>query len=316
MPTLKSATKYIKQRKFGELFFRSKLYAAESYGSLKYELAGKLNRERLRLVSVNGFKMYIHLDDKGISKDLYLFKSRERFAFEFLKKFLQDDEIVLDIGANIGYYVLLEHERAPKGRIFACEPSKFNRDLLAMNLQLNGVNNAEVFPYALGERTQEKREFYIYERTNWASFNKHLRAPVKDIVYVDTMTLDDFQVKHMEGLMPTVLRMDVEGAELEIIKGAERTLRAAKRVKVFMEIHPHLLGRKKVDELLDLLHGHGFEIRAIVNECQPYLYGFLSDKIWRSIEGVPYGMLRGGYNELRNYLHINKGTEVFFEKSR
>ena len=316
MPTLRSATKYIKQGKFGELFFRSKLYAADRYGALKYGLAGKLNRERFKVVKVNGHRMYVNLDDKGISKDLYLFGSRERFAFDFLKKFLKEDDVILDIGANIGYYVLLEHERCPKGRIFACEPSDFNRKMLEMNLVLNDVTNAQVFPYALGEQTEAGREFYIYERSNWASFNKQLRSPLVDTVRVDTMTLDDFRDRHLGDLMPTVLRMDVEGAEFEIIKGAERTLRVSPNMKIFMEIHPHLLGQKKVDELLDILWGHGFEIRAIVNECQPYLYSFLNDRIWRSIERVPYGMLRGGYDELRQYLQINKGTEVFFEKSR
>ena len=312
--SFKSASRYVRQGKFSELFFRGKLVARDAYGSLKYELAGKLNREKYRIVHSNGFRMYVHLGDKGISKDLYLYGSRERFALKFLRSFLDEDDVVIDIGANIGYYVLTESACAPKGQIFATEPSAFNRKLLHMNLELNKVKHARIFPFAFAEQSESERELYLYKQTNWTSFNKNLNAEIIDTKQVRTLSLDDFVDRFMGGVMPTAMRMDVEGFETEIIKGAKRTMRDAPRLKIFMEMHPHLLSAQQLDALLHTLQHHRFEVKAIVNDCEAHVYAFLGDKMWKTIENVPYGVIGSGYEKLRMYLRMNKGTQVFVEK--
>lgn len=313
--SVKSASKYVRQGRFSELFFRGKLVAADALGSLRYELASKLNRDKYRIVPSNGYQMYVHLGDKGISKDLYLYGSRERFALKFLKSFLEEDDVTLDIGANIGYYVLAESEAAPKGLIFATEPSAFNRKLLHMNLELNKIKNARIYPFAFAEHTESERELYLYKQTNWTSFNKNLNAEIVDTARVRTVSLDDFVERFMGGLMPTVMRMDVEGFETEIIKGALKTLRDAPKMKIFMEVHPHLLSAQQLDTLLYTLERFGFEVRAIVNDCEPHVYAFLGDKMMKTMSSVPYGVLGAGYEKLRTYLRMNKGTQVFFERS-
>ena len=313
--SIRSASKYARQGRFGELLFRGRLVATDALGSLKYELASKLNRDKYRLVRTNGFQMYVHLSDRGISKDLYLYGSRERFALKFLKSFLEKDDVVIDIGANIGYYVLLENEAAPNGRIFATEPSAFNRKLLHMNLELNGVENVRVYPFAFAEKSESERELYLYKQTNWTSFNKNLNAEIVDTAHVRTLSLDDFVDRFMCGMMPSAMRMDVEGFETEIIKGAHRTLREAPKMKIFMEMHPHLLSAQQLDGLLQTLKHCRFEVKAIVNDCEPHVYGFLDDKMMKLTAAVPYGVIGAGYEKLRMYLSMNKGTQVFFEKS-
>jgi FkbM family methyltransferase len=289
--------------------------ATDALGSLKYELASKLNRDKYRIVRTNGFRMYVHLSDKGISKDLYLYGSRERFALKFLKSFLEEDDIIIDIGANIGYYALTESQAAPKGRIFATEPSAFNRRILHMNLELNNVDNVRIYPFAFAEHTEGERELYLYKQTNWTSFNKNLNAEIVDTARVRTVSLDDFVGRFMGGVLPTAMRMDVEGFETEIIKGARQTLRDAPKMKIFMEMHPHLLTAQQLDGLLHALEHCRFEVKAIVNDCEPHVYAFLDDKMMKMVAPVPYGVLGAGYDKLRMYLRMNKGTQVFFEKS-
>jgi len=152
MRTLKKTFEYIKQGKFRELIFRGRLFVKKHYGNLKYSLICKINKDKYKIITVNDSKMYIHFDDDGISKDLYLYKEREKFATERLKSFIKEDDIIVEIGANIGYYVLLENKLARKGKIFALEPMPFSRKLLTMNVKLNNAKNIEIFPFAIGDQ--------------------------------------------------------------------------------------------------------------------------------------------------------------------
>lgn len=314
LPRFSSVFKYIKQGRLREMFFRGKVYLAECYGELKYKVIGKINHEKFKIVTVHGSPMYVYLGDPGISRDLYLYRGREKFSVEFLESFLKEDDVVIDIGANIGYYVLLEHRLAKKGEIFACEPVPFNRKLLERNLDLNGIENVQVLPLAFGDGEEGEREFYIYDRINWASFYKNARELV-DTINVKTTTVDAFIDEYLGGRQPSFLRMDVEGHEYEIIKGAQRALARSPNLKIFMEIHPHLISEKKLNELLATLERHKFEVKGIINDGPPHEYRFLNDSIWRSIETVPYGFVGTGYEKLRSALRAHKGNSVFFEKA-
>lgn len=315
LPRFSSLFKYLKHGRLRELFFRGKLYLAEGYGALKYKVIEKINHEKFKIVTVNGLPMYVYLGDKGISRDLYLYHGRERFAVQFLESFLKQDDIVIDIGANIGYYVLLEHRLATKGQIFACEPVPFNRNLFERNLDLNGIQNVQVLPLAFGDGEERQHEFYLYDQINWASFNKNPRGKLVGTINVELTTVDAFVDQYLGGRWPSFLRMDVEGYEYEIMKGAQRVLAHSPNLKIFIEIHPHLLSAEKLDGLLTMLEHHKFEVKGIINECQPHEYRFLNDTIWSSIETIPYGFIGTGYEKLRSVLRVNKGTEVFFEKS-
>jgi FkbM family methyltransferase len=314
IPPFRSVFKYIKNGRLREGAFRGKLFLAERYGELKYNVVGKINREKFKIINVNGSPMWVYLGDPGISRDLYLYRTREKFSVQFFEKFVKDDDVVVDIGANIGYYVLLEHRIATRGQIFACEPVPFNRTLLERNLELNGIKDVQVLPLAFGDGEEGEREFYIYDRINWASFHNNAGSKIVKTITVKTTTVDAFTDQYLGGRWPTLLRMDVEGHEYEIIKGAQRVLAQSPNLKIFMEIHPHLLSAEKLDEMLTTLERHNFEVAGIVNDGPPHEYPFLNDRIWNSIEPIPYGFLGTGYKKLRSALELEKGNSVFFEK--
>jgi len=126
-----------------------------------------------------------------------------------VQRFLRPGDTAVDIGANIGYYVLLESAVASKGRIFATAPSAFNRKLLQMNLELNKVQTARVYPFAFAEKTESQREFYLYKHTNWTSFNKNLDSEIVETTQVRTISIDDFRERFMGGVAPTAMRMQI-----------------------------------------------------------------------------------------------------------
>ena len=83
------------------------------------------------------YKMYLDPRDKGISRTLILFGERELDHKIILEKVLKKNMKIFDIGANIGYYVLMESKLVgKKGKILAIEPVQKNMRLLQKNLNL------------------------------------------------------------------------------------------------------------------------------------------------------------------------------------
>ena len=95
--------------------------------------------------TVNNYKMFLDLDDRGISRALILFGEREIDQKKIIEECLKPEMCVFDIGANIGYYVIMESMiMKNKGRIIAIEPSKNNIQLLKQNLTLNKIVTKDI----------------------------------------------------------------------------------------------------------------------------------------------------------------------------
>ena len=86
---------------------------------------------------VQGSKMQLHLDDGGISADLALDGIREPLSTKTVHEEVREGYTVVDIGANIGYYALMESGLAgKKGKVYAIEPSQNNFSNLVKNIKL------------------------------------------------------------------------------------------------------------------------------------------------------------------------------------
>ena len=80
---------------------------------------------------VNDYRILIDMEDKGISRQLMLFQTREKDHIMILKEELSSGMVAFDLGANIGYYAtMMANLVGPKGKIYAVEPSRSNFQLL------------------------------------------------------------------------------------------------------------------------------------------------------------------------------------------
>ena len=144
----------------------------------------------------------------------------------------------------------------------------------------------------------------MYDKINLSSFNDSVNANIISTIPIKTITIDDFVYKYKE--FPTVLRMDVEGYEFNIIKGSIKTLKSADRLKIFMEIHPRILS----DKILDLLN----ILKDNINECPPYCYSYI-DKL-NNFNHIKYGHINyEDFEDLIRNSQFMNGIEIFFEKS-
>ena len=272
-----------------------------------------IRTDHIQITVNSNYLMYVDLKDKGISKELCVHKTREPFSTEFLQKFVKEEDIVIDIGANIGYYSLMEAQLANKGKVYAIEPIPTNVDLLKKNVELNAYKNIFVYQFAIGDKNGVGK-MYIYDKCNWCSFIKNPMGNIVNEVKVPLMTLDTFVNEYVDQ-SPSFIRMDVEGYEYQIIRGAAKVLEN-KPLKLCIELHPHLMPRKNMVELLNILKQKGFEIKAIFVETSLYNYKDINiiNKLRRKIGLPEFGFGGQSYEDLDKLVRQNQSCMVFFEK--
>ena len=126
------------------------------------------------IVQVNDSKMLLYPIKGAIYEDLFLYKKREPLCTDYLMHsgVIKEGDVVLDIGANIGYYVLIESQLVgEKGKVYAVEPVRSNFELLEKNVQLNNLKNVSTFQFAFGEK-DAKSEIYVTDKSNLCAMNR------------------------------------------------------------------------------------------------------------------------------------------------
>jgi len=258
-------SKSVKARQFHKLLQLSIKYAF-SIPTVKQILLHKILscKHDYAIREVNGFKMILNLKDEGISKDLFIYGIREPFTTNYLltNKIIQKGGVIFDVGANIGYYVLIESRLTGKcGRVFAFEPVPENYSILIANLYLNQAKNVFALPFAIGENYGYK-PIYITEKMNLSTLNPQgIQAPIKHTCPVITYPLDFF-TKNITP--PNLIRMDVEGYEYEIFKGMEKTL--TYKPKILIEIHGNILTNQQLNHIFKTLENHNYKVEFAVRD--------------------------------------------------
>lgn len=164
---------------------------------------------------------------------------------------------VLDIGANVGAYTLLFAQWVGRsGRVFAFEPSPSAARGLRQHLSLNAVDNVEVIEAAVCDR-QGSGRLYVNGSDGSSSLVGNAQRDWRFVV-VRTTTIDDFC--SARSIAPDVVKIDVEGAEVDVLRGAGRTLGSGRPV-VFVELHPSVWRTRGIDaaDVARELGERGFE---------------------------------------------------------
>lgn len=193
--------------------------------------------------------------------------------FSFLRDCIQPGSVVLDIGAFLGTYAILEARRVgPAGRVVAFEPSPETFVLLERHLMMNGLTapQAEARCAAVGARS-ETRRLVTWDDEPYRNMIANSGAPG---VAVDTVTLDE--VCGSWPRLPDWIRMDVQGLEFDVLEGARALLRATRgRIQIVAEMHPDqwpdygIAPADAADRLADL----GLRARPLKPGASPFAQG-------------------------------------------
>ena len=128
-----------------------------------YEFRKKLLKQRFVEINVHNYRMIVDLNDPGISRTLIHFGTREKDHIYILNKELSSGSVIIDLGANIGYYTLMEANIVGNdGYVYALEPSPSNVDMLRKNISLNNYDGiAEGFSDGRIKQSRQREVLYF-----------------------------------------------------------------------------------------------------------------------------------------------------------
>ena len=215
----------------------------------------RLNKQNIQIVDIQGSRMELLLNDRGINADLFINRIREPQATRYVQKIMKPGWTVIEIGANIGYYAMMEARLVHW--VYAVEPGPSNYQQLIANVHLNGYTNIDLHQLAIGDHNGEVG-FEIAKACNWSRI---ALANGDNNVTVRMQTLDSF-VKENKIAHVDYLRMDVEGYEFAVIQGARKTIERD-RPDMFIEVHRDRLadyGHSQLD-FMEMMANYGYYIR-------------------------------------------------------
>ena len=173
------------------------------------------NGEVLR--NIYDYKMYLPLDDDGLARVLFVIGSRELEHKWMVDNEVRSDDTILDLGANIGYYILMESKKLNESsKIYAVEPDPRNIKILSKNLKLNNLSERVDFKQCAISSKNGSAKFGLHRKTNLNSFNLVSKTSFDDVEEVDVELIDFAEyVQKINGV--DFVRMDIEGHEYEIL---------------------------------------------------------------------------------------------------
>lgn len=179
----------------------------------------------------------------------------------------KEGDIVVDIGAHIGPYTLIAAKRVgPTGMVIAIEADPANFDLLNRNISLNKLTNVIALNYAVYSK-DEMIKLYLpsgEEQSSYTKYNTVMldRAPGETkFLEVKANKLDcilqEKGIKHDEI---NWIKIDVEGAEFEVLKGATGIFSKSKDISLLIEIHNLSGGTNLYEQIKEFLKLYNFKI--------------------------------------------------------
>jgi FkbM family methyltransferase len=188
---------------------------------------------------------------------------------------LRPGHIFVDVGANVGYYTLLGSQLVGDGgHVFAIEAHPRMMELLHRNVIVNGRYNVETWHRAAWSRSEtlkfHVRRHFIGNSSagSLSDHGKELLDDDEDIVEVQAVTLDEILA---ESPRVDLIKVDVEGAELQVMTGLARTFSSNPDITVMFEWSPgqiEMVGDEP-RALLDLMRKHGFNFRLMERALAP-----------------------------------------------
>jgi FkbM family methyltransferase len=162
--------------------------------------------------------------------------AKEPWTVSWIERNLRSGDVLYDIGANVGDYALIAAKVAPGSRVVAFEPGAANFATLCENIVLNDVAESVIpLPVVLGEAS--RMGTLGYSRLE-AGSAKHALDDHESSAYVQPVlvsALDDL-VAHYGLPAPTLVKLDVDGAEAAVLAGARAILERPELRSVIVEV--------------------------------------------------------------------------------
>ena len=233
-----------------------------------------------KVIEIQGSKMFINIKDEshalretfeGYVNNLI----HEKATTDLFKRIVKKGDVVVDLGANIGYFTLLAAKIVGnEGKVFAFEPEPNNFKYLRKNIEINNYTNVVALQKAVSEKNERIKLFICPYESGHHTIKQQdgIKAYRPEVFYkeksidIEAVSLDGF----FEGKRKIdVVKMDVEGAEALALRGMDEILRANRNIKIFVEFFPLLIekmGDYPKEFIRELLEDYKFSIFVIPDD--------------------------------------------------
>ena len=210
-------------------------------------------------------RMFFPAQRKGFGKFIYAFREYYEPELAYLEKVLSPGKVFIDVGANFGVYTLVASKLVgTSGRVIAFEPTAQSFAILRQNIALNHFANVRAFQFALAQR---RGKAWLYH--GWDPVGNSLgKDPLcgNEGEEVQTEALDKLlEEKDIDRVH--AIKIDVEGAEELVLRGAIRCLTTNRPIVIF-EFNPGCAARLGLSPCgaRDLLESLGYEF-VLLGDC-------------------------------------------------
>ena len=188
-----------------------------------------------------------------------------------VRKLVRPGAVFFDVGAHIGLYTLIASRLVgPAGAVHSFEPASSTYKVLLTNLRLNRAPNVVTNPVAVGERAGEV-ELLVNRESGLTSLGATGRGQIVGVEQVAVLSLDEYAMTH-NITQVDFLKVDVEGYEGHVLRGATKLIDRSTNLAVLCELtakNYRPLGLS-IDEVIDWMRTRGYEAWEI-GPTQPAL---------------------------------------------
>lgn len=207
-------------------------------------------------------RLLVHERRETISNFVRLHRTWHRQVTAFMVGFLDEGDVFVDVGANIGYFSVYAGLCVGKsGKVHAVEPDEDNALLLEANLALNNITGVEVHRVAVSD---EAGQGTLYRGNFNAGAHSLLAKPdLKAGVQVRVTNLDEL----LRGeATPKLIKIDVQGLELRVLGGMTELLsRSGRQPYILMELSPVDLALSgRLDDFFAFVDANNYALRAFI----------------------------------------------------
>lgn len=217
---------------------------------LLYRLATAAAGNGKKIIKRGGIKFEVDLAE-GLDLSLYLFGSFQKHVTKNTWAKLCKDSTVIDVGANFGVMTLQFAQSCVNGKVIAFEPTHYALTRLRRNLQLNPelASRVEVIQSFVSDKCERQPELVAYASWRVDGVKTGREHPVHigtphSTEGIASVTLDDvIASRHLDRV--DLIKIDVDGDELSVLRGARKTIARFKPVVIF-EIGSYLLEERSI----------------------------------------------------------------------
>jgi FkbM family methyltransferase len=201
----------------------------------------------------------------------------EPYSIKVFLKYCTEGAFVIDVGAHYGFYSLNAAKAVGKtGKVVSCEPITFNKFVLDKNIRDNHFDETITSLRTAVSNRVGTADFNITEASDNASFYDHPNTKILETVKVKSTTLDNL----VKGMRPSIIKIDVEGHENEVLAGASEIL--GKKIPIFFEFNPKCFDAAghKPEEVLTTLKRAGYKL-FLLDDKKSKMHRLYSVFQWR-----------------------------------